>query len=68
MADQSKPTRLRDYGLQSERLLWPTKGPSKFEQSMAPEELEQYLGLTTLEKAVHWAQTKSMWPDTFGLA
>ena len=24
--------------------------------------------LTTLEKAVAWAQTKSMWPDTFGLA
>ena len=24
--------------------------------------------LTTLERAVAWAQTKSMWPDTFGLA
>ena len=24
--------------------------------------------MTTLEKAVAWAQTKSMWPDTFGLA
>ena len=24
--------------------------------------------LTTLDKAVHWAQSKSMWPDTFGLA
>ena len=24
--------------------------------------------LTTLDKAVAWAQTKSMWPDTFGLA
>ena len=24
--------------------------------------------LTTLEKAVAWAQTKSIWPDTFGLA
>ena len=24
--------------------------------------------LTTLEKAVAWSQTKSMWPDTFGLA
>ena len=23
---------LRDYGLQSERLLWPTKGPGVFEQ------------------------------------
>ena len=30
--------------------------------------LEQKVGLTTLEKAVAWAQTKSMWPDTFGLA
>jgi NADH-quinone oxidoreductase subunit B len=35
---------------------------------MSADELEQYLGLTTLEKAVRWAQTKSMWPDTFGLA
>ncbi len=26
------------------------------------------MGLTTLAKAVAWAQTKSMWPDTFGLA
>jgi NADH-quinone oxidoreductase subunit B len=61
-------TRLRDYGLQSERLLWPTKGPSHFEEEMGVEDLEQALGLTTLEKAVRWAQTKSMWPDTFGLA
>jgi NADH-quinone oxidoreductase subunit B len=30
--------------------------------------MERALGLTTLEKAVRWAQTKSMWPDTFGLA
>ena len=30
--------------------------------------LADRLGLTTLEKAVAWAQTKSMWPDTFGLA
>ncbi len=60
--------RLKDYGLQSERLLWPTKGPSKFEEELGVDELEQALGLTTLEKAVRWAQTKSMWPDTFGLA
>src|SRR5581483_8592497 len=60
--------RLRDYGLQSERLLWPTKGPSHFEEELGPDDLEQALGLTTLEKAVAWAQTKSMWPDTFGLA
>ncbi|HTZ04947.1 MAG TPA: NADH-quinone oxidoreductase subunit B family protein [Gaiellaceae bacterium] len=60
--------RLRDNGLQSERLLWPTKGPSRFEEELGAEELEKALGLTTLEKAVRWAQTKSMWPDTFGLA
>src|SRR5207248_1646655 len=60
--------RLRDHGLQSERLLWPTKGPSQFEEDLGVDELEHALGLTTLEKAVRWAQTKSMWPDTFGLA
>ena len=58
--------RLRDYGLQTERLLWPEKGPSVFEHEVAA--MEQAVGLTTLEKAVAWAQTKSMWPDTFGLA
>ncbi len=58
--------RLRDYGLQSERLLWPTKGPGSFEAEV--ETLEDRLGLTTLEKAVAWSQTKSMWPATFGLA
>jgi len=58
--------RLADYGLQSERLLWPTKGPGVFEREIG--ELEDALGLTTLEKAIAWAQTKSMWPDTFGLA
>ena len=35
---------------------------------MGVDELERALGMTTLEKAVRWAQTKSMWPDTFGLA
>src|SRR5215831_13138412 len=67
MADEQHP-RLRDYGLQSERLLWPTKGPSQFEEDLGVEEMERALGITTLEKAVRWAQTKSMWPDTFGLA
>src|SRR6516165_10339604 len=58
---QEQPvTRLRDYGLQSERLLWPTKGPSHFEEDLGVEELERALGLTTLSKAVRWAQTKSM--------
>jgi NADH-quinone oxidoreductase subunit B len=60
--------RLRDYGLQSERLLWPSKGPSVFERELGVDELEDKLMLTTLERAVAWAQTKSMWPDTFGLA
>ena len=58
--------RLRDYGLNSERLLWPTKGPGKFEQELG--DLEDRLGLTTVEKAVAWAQGNSIWPDTFGLA
>jgi hypothetical protein len=58
--------RLREYGLQSERLLWPTKGPGAFETEVAA--MERAVGLTTLERAVAWAQTKSMWPDTFGLA
>jgi NADH-quinone oxidoreductase subunit B len=58
--------RLRDDGLKSERLLWPTKGPSRFEEEV--DNLEQRVGLTTLAKAVAWAQTNSMWPDTFGLA
>ncbi len=40
--------------------------PGVFEQEV--ESIEDALGLTTLEKAVAWAQTKSMWPDTFGLA
>jgi NADH-quinone oxidoreductase subunit B len=57
---------LRQYGLQSERVLGVGGKPSVFEQEMQP--LEDRLGLTTLEKAVAWAQTKSMWPDTFGLA
>ncbi|HET7045546.1 MAG TPA: NADH-quinone oxidoreductase subunit B family protein [Gaiellaceae bacterium] len=60
--------RLADYGLNSERLLWPTAAPAKFEQELGVEELEQKLGITTLEKAVRWAQSKSMWPATFGLA
>src|SRR5262245_49847531 len=57
--------RLRDYGLKSERLLWPTKGPSVFERELSVEELEDRLMLTTMEKAVAWAQGNSLWPDTF---
>src|SRR5690349_793444 len=58
--------RLADYGLQSERVLMPDKGPGVFEREV--EAMERAVGLTTLDKAVAWAQTKSMWPDTFGLA
>jgi NADH-quinone oxidoreductase subunit B len=58
--------RLSRYGLQSERVLWPTKGPGVFEQEVAA--LERTLGLTTVEKALAWVQTSSMWPANFGLA
>jgi NADH-quinone oxidoreductase subunit B len=63
-----RPKRLRDYGLHSEALLWPTKRSTHFEDELGAEDLERYLGITTLDKAVRWAQTKSMWPDTFGLS
>ena len=58
--------RLADYGLKSERVLWRGKGPSAFETELG--DLEERLGLTTVEKAVRWAQGYSIWPDTFGLA
>jgi NADH-quinone oxidoreductase subunit B len=61
-----KKQRLADYGLNSERLLMPKKGPGVFEQELG--ELEDKLMLTTVAKAVHWAQGNSIWPDTFGLA
>jgi len=64
--DDRPPKRLAGLGLNSERLLWPTKGPGVFENEVA--QLEQALGVTTLEKAARWAQSRSMWPDTFGLA
>ncbi len=62
----SKGKRLADYGLQSERVLWQGKGPGVFETELG--DLEQRLMLTTVDKAVHWAQSSSVWPDTFGLA
>src|SRR6185503_12508862 len=58
--------RLADLGISSERVLMKHKPPGVFEREVA--ELEERLMLTTLEKAVAWAQSKSMWPDTFGLA
>jgi NADH-quinone oxidoreductase subunit B len=68
MRERRRKTRLRDFGLQSERLLWPTKGPSVFEREVGVDDLEDRLMLTTVEKAVAWSQSNSIWPDTFGLA
>ena len=61
-----KKQRLADWGLNSERVLWRGKGPGVFEQELG--DLEDKLMLTTVQKAVHWAQKNSIWPDTFGLA
>jgi NADH-quinone oxidoreductase subunit B len=61
-----KKKRLADYGLHTERTLMRRKGPGVFEQELG--DLESKLGLTTVEKAVAWAQGHSIWPDTFGLA
>jgi NADH-quinone oxidoreductase subunit B len=58
--------RLKDYGLRSERLLMRDKEPGVFESELG--DLENKLMLTTVEKAVAWAQGYSIWPATFGLA
>ena len=58
--------RLAQYGLNSERVLWQGKGPGVFENELG--DLEERLMLTTVDKAVAWAQSSSIWPDTFGLA
>lgn len=58
--------RLADYGLSSERVLMQQKGPGVFEQELG--DLEERLMLTTVERAIAWAQGSSIWPDTFGLA
>ncbi len=63
-----KRKRLADYGLQSERTLMAERGPSVFEKELGADELEERLLLTTVGKAVAWAQGYSIWPDTFGLA
>jgi NADH-quinone oxidoreductase subunit B len=60
--------RLADYGLNSERTLMRRKGPSVFERELGVEDIEDKLMLTTVGKAVAWAQGHSIWPDTFGLA
>jgi NADH-quinone oxidoreductase subunit B len=61
-----KKERLADRGLHTERVMWQGKGPGTFEQELG--DLEQKLMLTTVDKAVAWAQSSSIWPDTFGLA
>jgi NADH-quinone oxidoreductase subunit B len=66
VAEVERRKRLADYGLHSERLLMKRKPPGAFETELG--ELEDQLGLTTVEKAVAWAQGHSIWPDTFGLA
>ena len=66
MAEVGRKKRLTDYGLHSERLLMKRKPPGTFESELG--ELEDKLMLTTVEKAVAWAQGHSIWPDTFGLA
>jgi NADH-quinone oxidoreductase subunit B len=58
--------RLADYGINSERTLMRSKEPGAFERELG--DLEDRLMLSTVEKAVAWAQGHSMWPDTFGLA
>jgi NADH-quinone oxidoreductase subunit B len=66
MAVKRKKQRLADYGLNSERVQWRGKGPGVFEQELG--DLENRLMLTTVDRAVRWAQSSSIWPDTFGLA
>ena len=61
-----KKKRLADRGLHTERVMWQGKGPGTFEQELG--DLEEKLMLTTVDKAVAWAQSSSIWPDTFGLA
>jgi NADH-quinone oxidoreductase subunit B len=44
----------------------PDQGPGVFEAEVKA--MEDALLLTTVEKAVAWARSNSVWPDTFGLA
>jgi len=64
MSDAKKT--LADYGLNSERVLMRERGAGVFESELG--DLESQLMLTTVEKAISWAQGSSVWPDTFGLA
>ncbi len=63
-----KRKRLRDYNIHSERVLMPNKEPGVFERELGPEDLQDKLMLSTVEKAVAWSQGNSIWPATFGLA
>ena len=42
--------------------------PVHIDRAVRSEDLEQYVMLTTVEKAVAWAQSNSIWPAGFGLA
>jgi NADH:ubiquinone oxidoreductase subunit B-like Fe-S oxidoreductase len=66
VAEVERKKRLADYGLHSERVLMRRKEPGVFERELG--DLEDKLMLTTVQKAVAWAQGHSIWPDTFGLA
>ena len=57
-----------DYGLQLGAACSGRRRARACSSRSSGRRLERRLGLTTLEKAVAWAQSKSMWPDTFGLA
>jgi NADH-quinone oxidoreductase subunit B len=57
---------LAKAGLNSERVLMRDQGPGVFEAEVKA--MEDALLLTTVEKAVAWARSNSVWPDTFGLA
>jgi NADH-quinone oxidoreductase subunit B len=66
VAEVERKKRLADYGLHSERVMMNKKGPGVFETELG--DLEDKVMLSTVGKAVAWAQGHSIWPDTFGLA
>ena len=63
--DQRPPAREGRPPVRARALARPRARASSSRRST---EIEDALGLTTVEKAVAWAQSNSMWPDTFGLA
>ena len=42
--------------------------PVHIPEAVRANDLEQYVMLTTLEKALAWGQSNSIWPAGFGLA